>query len=105
MVAPKILPPAERQLPNESLRFWSSVTEAINTKQFSRATTLKQEIEERQREKAKAREEMGLKWKPRFFTGSVTPLGKPELTDEGKEVLQSLGEGRWDLKESDVTAA
>ena len=105
VVAPKILPPVERQLPNESLRFWSGVTEAINTKQFSRATTLKQEIEERQREKAKAREEMGLKWKPRFFTGSVTPLGKPELTDEGKEVLQSLGEGRWDLKESDVTAA
>jgi len=104
-VAPKILPPTEKQLPNESLRFWSGVTDAITSRQFSRATALKQELEERQREKAKEREEKGTPWQPRFFTGVVTPLGKPELTEEGKEVLKALQEPRWDLKESVITGA
>jgi len=104
-VAPKILPPVEKQLPNESLRFWSGVTDAIVSKQFSRATTLKQELEERQRDKAKAREESKTPWKPRFFTGTVTPLGKPELTEEGRQVLKALQEQRWELKESGVTGA
>lgn len=104
-VAPKVLPPAEKQLPNESLRFWSGVTDAIASKQFSRATTLKQELEERQREKAKEREEKGITWQPRFFTGAVTPLGKPELTEEGREVLKALQEQRWDLEESAATGA
>ena len=75
------------------------------SKQFSRATTLKQELEERQREKAKEREDAGLTWQPRFFTGAVTPLGKPELTEEGKALLKSLQEQQWDLKESTVTGA
>ena len=104
-VAPKTLPPTEMQLPNESLRFWSGVTEAITAKQFSRATTLKQELEERQREKAKEREATGMTWQPRFFTGAVTPLGKPELTEDGKEVLKALQEERWELKESATTGA
>lgn len=104
-VAPKILPPEEIQLPNESLRFWAGVTEAIKARQFSRATVLKQEIEERQREKAKKREETGTEWKPRFFTECVTPLGRPELTDDGREVLKKLHEGRWDLEESEDTAS
>jgi len=34
--------------------------------QFSRATTLKQELEERQRAKAKEREESGVEWQPSF---------------------------------------
>lgn len=100
-VAPKILPPENIQLPNESLRFWSGVTEAITARQFNRATTLKQEIEETQRVKAKKREETGKEWQPRFFTGAVTPLGRPELTDEGKQVLKNLHDGSWDLEESD----
>jgi hypothetical protein len=104
-VAPKILPPVEKQLPNESLRFWSDVTDAIVSKQFSRATILKQELEERQREKAKEREAAGNPWQPRFFTGAVTPLGKPELTEDGREVLMGLQDQRWELKESDVTGA
>lgn len=104
-VAPKDLPPKEKQLPNESLRFWSGVTDAIHSRQYSRATSLKQELEERQREKAKKRTEEGVEWQPRFFTGVVTPLGKPDLTKEGKEVLKGLQEGIWDLKESDVTGA
>ncbi|ATZ47320.1 hypothetical protein BCIN_02g06130 [Botrytis cinerea B05.10] len=104
-VAPKIIPPTEKQLPNESLKFWSGVTEAIQGRQFSRATALKQELEERQREKAKERQEQGVDWQPRFFTGSVTPLGKPDLTADGKEVLQMLQQGEWDLKENEVTGA
>lgn len=100
-----MLPPAEQQLPNESLRFWSGVTEAILARQFSQATAIKQELEERQREKAKERQNAGVEWKPRFFTGVVTPLGKPELTDDGKEVLQLLQEGKWEIKESDVLGA
>lgn len=101
-VAPKVYPPVEKQLPNESLRFWSGVTDAINSKQFSHATTLKQELEERQRTKAKEREETNTTWQPRFFTGAVTPLGKPELTDDGRAVLKGLQEERWDMKESTV---
>lgn len=99
-VAPKILPPPSTQLPNESLRFWSGVTEAISARQFSRATALKQELEERQRMKAKEREEKGKTWQPRFFVGAVTPLGKPELTEDGREVLKGLQEDRWALTES-----
>jgi hypothetical protein len=46
-----------------------------------------------------------MEWHPRFFTGAVTPLGKPELTDEGRGVLKSLQDGRWELKESEHTAS
>lgn len=74
-------------------------------RQFSRATTLKQEIEERQRVKARQREEAGIEWHPRFFTGSVTPLGRPELTDDGRDALRNLHEGRWELAESEYTAS
>ncbi|KAE8441248.1 hypothetical protein EG329_005579 [Mollisiaceae sp. DMI_Dod_QoI] len=104
-VAPKSLPPPEKQLPNESLRFWSGVTEAIASRQFARATALKQELEERQRAKAKEREESGKEWQPRFFVGAVTPLGKPELTEDGKEVLRGLQEERWELKENEELGA
>ncbi|KAG4428450.1 hypothetical protein IFR05_016068 [Cadophora sp. M221] len=104
-VAPKLLPPPTAQLPNESLRFWSSVTEAITSRQYARATALKQELEERQREKAKEREEAGTEWTPRFFVGATTPLGKPELTDEGRQALKGLQEDRWELSESKVVGA
>jgi hypothetical protein len=87
------------------LRFWSGVTEAITARQFSRATTLKQELEERQRAKAKEREDSGAEWQPRFFVGAVTPLGRPELSEEGKEALKGLQEDRWELKESEVLGA
>ncbi|KAH8595260.1 hypothetical protein B0O99DRAFT_687102 [Bisporella sp. PMI_857] len=104
-VEPKVLPPVEKQLPNESLKFWGAVTEAIKSRQYARATALKQEIEERQREKAKEREESGNEWQPRFFTGAVTPLGKPELTEDGREALNKLQVEQWELPESVVTGA
>lgn len=74
-------------------------------RQFGRATALKLEIEERQREKERRRLEEGVEWAPRFFTGCVTPLGKPELTGEGEEALRRLGRGEWALEESRVLAA
>lgn len=81
------------------------MTEAINLRQFSRATALKQELEERQRQKAKEREAQGMEWKPRFFSEATTPLGKPELTDDGREVLKGLHAGEFQLKESVITGA
>jgi len=104
-VAPKILPPPAQQLPNESKRFWSGVTEAIHSRQFARATTLKQDLEEKQREKARRREKEGTEWSPRFFTVGKEKSGRPELTDEGREVLVNLQQGVWELGESKEVAA
>lgn len=104
-LVPKILPPVPSQLPNESLRYWAGVTDAIRARQFGRATVLKTEIEERQRRKAREREEGGVEWSPRFFVGSVTPLGRPELTEDGEEALRRLERGEWEIEESLVTAS
>jgi hypothetical protein len=87
---PKIVPPISEQLPNESRKFWEKVTEAILNKQYGLATTLKQEIEEKQRAKAAERKARAAEWQPRFFTGAVTPIGKPDLTKDGEEVLKGL---------------
>jgi len=102
---PKTIPPIAEQLPNESLRFWSDVTEAILDKEFNKATKLKHDIEERQREKAVERKENNEEWQPRFFTGVVTPIGRPDLTDEGKAVLKGLGENNFSLKENNKLGA
>ncbi|KAJ5780892.1 Oxysterol-binding protein [Penicillium paradoxum] len=101
----KSLPPPEDQLSNESLKFWSDVTTAIIDRQFSQATKLKQDIEERQRQRAAERNEQGTAWSPRFFTGAVTPLGRPELTEEGQNVLQGIRSGKFALTESTVQGA
>lgn len=97
--APKIVPPETEQLPNESRRFWHGVTEAILDKRFGQATKLKQEIEERQREIAASRKAQNEEYRPRFFTGALTPLGKPELTEYGKQALRGLQEGHYKLDE------
>ena len=102
---PKIIPPETDQLANESRQIWKSVTLAILAKDFGKATQLKQEIEERQRDKAAERKEKDEEWQPRFFTGAVTPLGKPELTEDGKEALTGLHNGVYALPPSKVTGA
>ncbi|KAF2144598.1 uncharacterized protein K452DRAFT_144460 [Aplosporella prunicola CBS 121167] len=103
----KIIPPEEAQLPNESRRFWSGVTDAITTKQYSLATTLKQDLEERQREKAAERKNKNIEWQPRFFAGVTTPTGKPDLTEEGRRALDGLHKNDFKLEESneEVTCA
>lgn len=94
---PKTVPPLEEQLPNESRKFWDGVTNAIVNKQYSLATTLKQEIEDKQRKKAAERKETGKEWQPRFFTGAVTPIGRPDLTPDGEEALKRLHEDKYAL--------
>lgn len=102
---PKIVPPLDHQLPNESQRFWSNVTAAIKSKQFTEATKVKQELEERQRQKAIERAEKNEEWKPRFFEEPVTKDGKPILTEDGRRALQGLQAEDWELSESEVTGA
>ncbi|KAL8702984.1 MAG: hypothetical protein Q9201_003845 [Fulgogasparrea decipioides] len=97
---PKTIPPESQQLPTESRRFWHGVTEAILNKQYGQATRLKQELEERQREKATARKDQGSEFKPRFFTKALMPNGKPELTEDGRRALKGLQEGDYHLEES-----
>jgi hypothetical protein len=94
----KIVPPLEQQLPNESLKFWDSVTNAIVGKQYSHATNLKTEIEEKQRQKAAERKAADKEWKPRFFTGAVTPVGRPDLTPDGEAALKGLHAEQYQLE-------
>lgn len=96
-VAPKVLPPPEQQLPNESLQLWGGVTKAILSKQFARATTVKQELEEAQREMAREREKKGEAWKPVFFEQATDKAGKPSLTEKGREVLERAQKRDWDI--------
>jgi len=99
---PKVVPPMEKQITNESQRFWDGVTRAIKNKQYSLATNIKQELEENQRVKAKEREQKNEEWRPRFFAGVTTPPGRPELTEEGRQVLTMLDQGKYDIPESKV---
>lgn len=101
----KIVPPEKDQLPNESRKFWAEVTQAILNGQFSQATKLKQELEERQRDKAAERESQNVDWKPRFFTEPLKPKGRPELTDEGRLALRGLQAGDFRLDVSTVMGA
>ncbi|KAF2266142.1 oxysterol-binding protein-like protein [Lojkania enalia] len=94
----KITPSIEDQLPNESRKFWGSVTNAIVNKQYSLATSLKQEIEEKQRQKAAERKAENKEWQPRFFTGALTPVGKPDLTKDGEAALNGLHTDNFKLE-------
>lgn len=99
------MPPEEYQLPNESRRFWTSVTEAILSKQWAAATSAKVDIEERQRQKAKEREARNAKWQPRFFKDPIGPEGQPELTADGRETLDKLHAKQWELAPNKELAA
>lgn len=93
-----MLPPVEKQLPHESLQLWREVTKAILAKQFSRATAVKQELEEAQREKARERERRGETWKPVFFEQATDKAGKPALTEKGREVLRRAQDCNWNME-------
>ena len=77
------------------------MTVAIKEKRFPEATRLKQELEERQREKVKERESHQKEFKPRFFTKVIEGNGKPLLSEEGKRALQGLQDMKWELSEAD----
>lgn len=102
---PKICPPMGHQLPNESRRFWNDLTVAITSKQFALATTKKQELEEKQRERAAQRKADGREWHPRFFTSAQEPHGRPTLSADGKLAMQRLHDGEWTLDEPDEYGA
>ncbi|KAG5936431.1 hypothetical protein E4U53_000240 [Claviceps sorghi] len=97
-IAPKILPPEDQQLSNESLALWGGVTKAIHAKQYSKATELKVELEEKQREKARQREKNKEAWQPVFFEHVVGNGGKPDLTEKGKRVLERAQRGDWSME-------
>ncbi|KAK4612320.1 Oxysterol-binding protein-like protein 1 [Fulvia fulva] len=101
----KKCPPLEQQLPNESRRFWNDVTEFITSKQFAQATTRKQQLEERQRERAAEREKAGEKWQPRFFTTVTESSGKAVLSEEGKRAMEGLQKEEYVLKEPESYGA
>ncbi|KAK5081755.1 hypothetical protein LTR05_007891 [Lithohypha guttulata] len=90
MPVPKIVPPPEEQLDNESRKLWSEVSEAIYDRRYGEATTIKQNIEQRQRDKAKEREDNKKVFKPRFFVSATDPSGRPELTPEGRKALDDM---------------
>lgn len=77
---------------------WAEVTNAIQARQFSRATAIKQALEEKQREKARERDRNNNPFVPIFF-GQVTGNGgRPELTDRGRELLRRAQERNWSLE-------
>lgn len=90
MPVPKIVPPPEEQLDNESRKLWEDVSNAIHNKQFGEATKIKQDIEQAQRDKATVRERDKKVYKPRFFQDATSPSGRPELTEEGRKVVTDM---------------
>lgn len=84
-------------LPNESRKMWQAVSDAIHAKDYARATQLKCEIEDRQREKAAARVAAELEWKPRFFEAPALTAGQPTLSKDGELALRGLHTGDYRL--------
>lgn len=101
----KQCPPTEHQLPNESRKFWGPVTEHIQSKQFGQATTKKQELEERQRERAAERAAKGKEWTPRFFDGNMVGDGRPVVSEEGVRAMQGMQRGEYGLSEPEEYGA
>ncbi|KIV96449.1 hypothetical protein PV10_00319 [Exophiala mesophila] len=99
MPVPKIVPPPDEQLSNESREFWKEVTAAIQEKRYGDATRIKQELEQAQRDKVAKRTELKVEFQPRFFTAVTEQSGKPDLSDEGKEALRGLQKQSFHLEE------
>jgi hypothetical protein len=56
-----------KDTPMDTRFIWSQVTEALKKGDFSRASAQKNEIEEKQRELRKVREQSGQTWSPKYF--------------------------------------
>lgn len=93
-----MVPPKESQAPNESLTLWGGVTDAILSKQYGRATQVKVELEEAQREKARQREINNDPFQPVFFQHVTGNGGKPDLTEKGERVLERAQKNEWSLE-------
>ncbi|KAI9286493.1 oxysterol-binding protein [Umbelopsis sp. AD052] len=88
-VMPKQVKPMEEQEEMESRRIWKDVTESILAKDFNQATKVKHALEEAQRAKAADRKSNGEEFVPQLFKLPVEG-GKPELTEQAREILKSL---------------
>lgn len=105
MPAPKLIPPVDDQLSNESRVIWAPVTEAILSQKYNEATTAKQEIEERQRQKATDRKARNAEWQPRFFKAALTPPGQPELSADGVDAIRRMHMNDYTLRANAETGA
>jgi oxysterol-binding protein-related protein 9/10/11 len=105
MPVPKICPPPEEQLPNESRRMWKDLTQALQEKRYSDANRIKQDIEQRQRDKAAERQKNDVTWKPRFFAEVTDDAGRPHLSAEGQNLLAGMQKKDFKLAEAEVLAA
>jgi hypothetical protein len=105
MPVPKLVPPPEQQLPNESRRFWQELTTALQEKRYNDANRIKQTIEQNQRDKAAERKTNSIEWKPRFFTQVTEPDGQPHLTEDGRQTIDGLQKKEFQLKENETLGA
>lgn len=105
MAVPKICPPPEEQLPNESRRFWKDLTAAIMEKRFGDANRIKQTIEQSQRDHTAERKTENIEWKARFFTENTELGGQPHLSDDGRLTMDGMQKKEFVLKENELMGA
>jgi len=83
--APPLTRPIEEQGERESQKLWLKTVKAVHIVDHENATIEKAKIEDRQREEAKRREEMGVDWQPKLFRRVEAGPGGSE---EGEEDLE-----------------
>ncbi|CAE6512633.1 unnamed protein product [Rhizoctonia solani] len=86
-ILPKRVRPVEQQLPNESHRLWEYVTKNLLSKNYSEATRVKQNIEQKQRDDAAARKAKSEEFVPVYFEPDISN-GQPVLTAAGRKVVE-----------------
>ncbi|KEF56882.1 uncharacterized protein A1O9_07072 [Exophiala aquamarina CBS 119918] len=77
--------PIEEQDERESQRLWLPTVKAVHVMDHEKATIEKAKIEDRQREEAKRREELGVEWQPKLFRRVDSGPGGSE---EGEDDLE-----------------
>ncbi|KAK5047784.1 hypothetical protein LTR84_006449 [Exophiala bonariae] len=83
--SPPLTRPIEEQGERESQRLWLPTVKAVHVMDHEKATVEKAKIEDRQREEAKRREELGVEWQPKLFRRVEAGPGGSE---EGEEDLE-----------------
>lgn len=79
--------PLTEQEPNESRRVWQGVTDALLSKQYGKATQIKHQVEQHQRDLAEQRKRTGTSFVPRFFAPDIRS-GHPQLTPAGRAAVE-----------------
>ncbi|GAA93929.1 uncharacterized protein L969DRAFT_167801 [Mixia osmundae IAM 14324] len=83
---PKTVRSMNQQEPDESHRFWNEVTIALKAKDFTKGNSIKQRIEQAQRDKAAELEKQGKEHEPVFFEKDISS-GKPVLSSAGRAAI------------------